>query len=116
MDAKTARKESPLVVDNPRFLILPWIKIPNLGSHVQAIIRRRLHEDWTECHNTTPILIETFVEAPRHTGAVYKAAGWIHVGTTLGRGRYGRQKQYDKPQKDVSLRHLRIDWRRTHNR
>ena len=48
-------------------------------------------------YNTTPVLIETFVEKPRYTGAVYKASGWIHVGTTQGRGRYDRDKLYDKP-------------------
>ena len=47
-----ARRTSPLVVDNPRFLILPWIEIPNLGSHILAIVRRRLPDDWTERYNT----------------------------------------------------------------
>ena len=46
------------MVDNPRFLILPWIHIPNLGSHILAIVRRRLPADWTERYNTTPVLIE----------------------------------------------------------
>ena len=67
-------KNLPFVVDNPRFLILPWINIPNLGSHILAIIRRRLPDDWTERYNTTPVLIETFVETPRYTGAVYR---WV---------------------------------------
>ena len=57
-------KNLPLVVDNPRFLILPWVHIPNLGSHILAIVRRRLPADWTERYNTTPVLIETFVETP----------------------------------------------------
>ena len=109
-------KNLPLVVDNPRFLILPWIEIPNLGSHILAIIRRRLPDDWTERYNTTPVLIETFVETPRYTGAVYRASGWIHVGATQGRGRYDRDRQYDKPKKDVWLRPLRRDWKRTLNR
>ena len=68
-------KNLPLVVDNPRFLILPWFKIPNLGSHILAIVRRRLPQDWTERYNTTPVLIEIFVETPRYTGAVYRASG-----------------------------------------
>ena len=109
-------KNLPLVVDNPRFLILPWIEIPNLGSHILAMVRRRLPGDWTERYNTTPVLIETFVETPRYTGAVYRASGWIHVGTTQGRGRYDREKLYDKPRKDVWLRPLRRDWKRTLNR
>ena len=109
-------KNLPLVVDNPRFLILPWIKIPNLGSHILAIVRRRLPDDWAERYNTTPVLIETFVETPRHTGAVYNASGWIRVGTTQGRGRYDRHTKRAQPKKDIWLRTLGKDWKRTLNR
>ena len=109
-------KNLPLVVDNPRFLILPWIKIPNLGSHILAIVRQRLPVDWTARYHTTPVLIETFVETPRYTGAVYRASGWTHVGATQGRGRYDTKNRYDKPKKDVWLRPLRKDWIRVLNR
>ena len=85
-------------------------------SDILALIRRRLPLDWAERYNTTPVLIETFVETPRYTGAVYKASGWIHVGTTQGRGRYDRDKLYDKPRKDIWLRPLRKDWKRALNR
>ena len=68
-------------------------------DHILAIVRRRLSLDWAERYNTTPVLIETFVETPRYTGAVYRASGWLHVGTTKGRGRYDRDKLYDKPKK-----------------
>ena len=104
MDTATAREEPSLRGRQPRFLILPWINIPNLGSHILAIIRRRLPDDWTERYNTTPVLIETFVETPRYTGAVYRASGWTRVGTTQGRGRYDRDRQSDKLKKDVWLR------------
>ena len=102
-------KNLPLVVDNPRFLILPWIRIPNLGSHILALVRRQLPTDWTARYKTTPVLIETFVETPRYTGAVYRASGWIRVGATQGRGRYGANDR-DKPKKDIWLRPLRKDW------
>ena len=95
---------------------LPWITIPNLGSHLLAIFRRRLPVHWAERYNTKPVLIETFVETPRYTGTVYRASGWIHVGTTRGRGRYDRQRQFDKPRKDIWLRPLRKDWKRILNR
>ena len=65
---------------------------------------------------TTPVLCETFVEVPRHNGGVYRASGWIRVGTTLGRGRYGRYNKADKPMKDIWLCPLRRDWKRTLNR
>ena len=87
MDAEIAREEPPpLVIDNPRFLILPWITIPNLGSYILSLVRRQLPQDWTERYNTTPVLVETCVETPRFTGVLYKASGWTLVGTTQGRG------------------------------
>ena len=114
-------KNLPFAIDNPRFLILPWVTIPNLDSHILSLVRlslvrRQLPDDWTERYNTTPVLIETFVETPRFTGALYKASGWIHVGTTQGRGRYDRHTERDQPKKDIWLRPHRKDWRRTLNR
>ena len=106
----------PLVIDNSRFLILPWIHIPNLGSHILSLICRQLPGDWTERYGTTPMLIETFVETPRHVGTVYQASGWVNVGTTQGRGRYDRHNRADKPRKSIWLKPLRKDWRRTLNR
>ena len=110
------RKNLHLVVDNPRFLILPWITIPNLGSHILARMRQKLPEDWAARYTIEPVLIETFVETPRHTGAVYRASGWKLVGTTQGRGRYDTERKFDKPKKDIWLRALRRDWKRILNR
>ena len=73
-------------------------------------------QDWAERSNIAPVLIETFVETPRYTGAVYRASGWTRVGTPQGRGRYDRDRQFDKPKKDIWLRPLRRDWKRTLNR
>ena len=109
-------KNLPLVVDNPRFLILPWIHIQNLGSHILAIARKRLPRDWTARYRITPVLIETFVQTPTYTGAVYRASGWTRVGSTQGRGRYDTKKRFDKPTKDIWLRPLRRDWKRVLNR
>ena len=67
-------------------------------------------------YNTAPVLIQNFVETPRHTGAVYNASGWIRVGTTQGRGRYDRHTKRAQPKKDIWLRTLRKDWKRTLNR
>ena len=109
-------KNLPKVIDNARFLIPPWIEIPNLASHVLSVVCRQLIRDWTARYNTTPVLIETFVETPRFIGTAYQASGWTHVGTTKGRGRYDRQKKYDKPKKAIWLRPLRKDWKRSLNR
>ena len=109
-------KNLPLVVDNPRFLILPWIKIPNLGSHILALVRRRLPEDWAERYNTTPCSSKPSLKRRDTRAPSYRASGWIHVGTTQGRGRYDREWQFRKPKKDVWLRPLKRDWKRTLNR
>ena len=85
-------------------------------SHILSLVRRQLPDDWTQRYNVTPVLIETFVETPRFTGALYKASGWTYVGTTQGRGRYDRHTRRDRPKKDVWIRPLRKDWRRTLNR
>ncbi|MCY3597796.1 MAG: DUF4338 domain-containing protein [Rhodospirillales bacterium] len=58
---------------------MPWATVPNLGSHVFALLRRQLPDDWTERHNVTPALIENFVETPRFSGALYKASFWTPV-------------------------------------
>ena len=93
MDAPTARIDLPLVIDEPRFLILPCIAILNLGSHILSLVRRRLPEDWTERYNVTPVLIET----ARFTGALYKASDWTHVGITQRRGRCDRHTRRGGP-------------------
>ena len=79
-------------------------------------MRRQLPQGWTERYNTTPVLIETFVETPQFADALYKASGWIHVGTTQGGGCYDRHTKGDQPKKDIWLRPPRKDWRRTLNR
>ena len=60
------------VVENPHFLILPWLHIPNLGAHILAIVRHRLIIDWTARYNTTSVLIKTFLETLRHICTVYR--------------------------------------------
>ena len=113
---ETRGRNLPLVIDNTRFLILPRVRIPNLGSHILSLVCRRLPGDWTERYNTTPVLIETFVETPHHVGTVYQASGWVNVGLTQGRGRYDRYRQFDKPRKVIWLKPLRKDWKRSLNR
>ena len=81
--------------------------IANVDPHILAIVRRHLLENWTARGNTAPVLIETFVETSRHTGAVYKASGWAVVGTARGRGRYDRHTKRSQPKTGILLRPLR---------
>ena len=115
MDAGAARKEPAPGDRQPGYLILPWAAVPNLGSHILSLVRRRLPGDWTARYGTTPVLCET-VGVPRHSGGVYRASGWTRVGTTKGRGRYDTHNKADKPKKDIWLCPLRKDWKRTLNR
>ena len=105
----------PLVVDNPRFLILPWIKIPNLGSHILAIVRHCLPADWTERYNTTPVLIETFVQTALHRRRL-QGLRLDPCRNNPGTRAYDRYSKRDQPKKDIWLRPLRRDWKRTLNR
>lgn len=76
-----------LVVNNARFLVLPWIQSKGLASKILAKTARQLPHDWLNRYGYRPVLLETFVEFERHRGTCYKAANWINVGRTSGRGK-----------------------------
>jgi hypothetical protein len=82
-----------LVVNNVRFLILPWIKSPNLASRILSGITKQLPMDWEAHYNFKPVLLETFVQLDRFKGTCYKAANWIQIGTTHGYNLINREKK-----------------------
>jgi hypothetical protein len=90
-----------LIVNNARFLILPWIHCKNLASRILALITRRLPADWHARYAYRPVLLETFVEKPRFTGTCYKAANWQHLGDTQGRGKLDIQHRNSQPIKSI---------------
>ena len=102
-----------LVVNNARFLILPWVNSRNLASRILALAAKRLPEDWHARYQYTPVLLETFVERQRFTGACYRAANWNHVGQTQGRGKLDRQHKNATPVKDIYLYPLHKHSRKT---
>lgn len=79
-----------LVANNSRFLILPWIKCPNLASKLLSLVARQLPSDWRERYGYAPVLLETFVDQ-RFRGTSYRASNWNLVGLSQGRGRQGVQ-------------------------
>ena len=81
------------IVNNSRFLIFPWVKVKNLASSVLALASRKVPDDWERCYGYRPVLLETLVDKKRFKGTCYKAANWIHVGTTTGRGRMDRERK-----------------------
>ncbi len=101
-----------LIVNNARFLILPWIHGECLASRILARAVRRLPEDFEQRYGYRPVLLETFVQKDRFRGTCYRAANWIHVGETQGRGKLDRKKEFALPVKDIFLYPLRRDFRR----
>ena len=81
------RANRHLIVNNSRFLILPWVRVRNLASHLLARAAHRLPADFHARYGYAPVLLETFVEQQRFTGTCYQAANWMCVGQTSGRGR-----------------------------
>ncbi|MEA3421610.1 MAG: DUF4338 domain-containing protein [Acidobacteriota bacterium] len=100
-----------IVVDNSRFLILPWIKIPHLASYILGRTLRNLSADWVKYHCHRIVLVETFVDTERFKGICYKAANWQFLGLTKGRGRNDRYRNTEKSVKAVFVRSLCKDFR-----
>ncbi len=109
-DRAQRERNLPLVVNNARFLILPWIRSKGLASKILALAARQLPTDWQQRYRLRPVLFETFVESPRHRGTCYKAANWFCVGQTLGRGKKSTVHQQIVPIKDAWLYPLRRDF------
>ena len=89
------------VVNQARFLILPWVRAKNLASMLLAQAARRLPTDWLAVYGYRPLLLETFVETPRFRGTCYQAANWTYLGQTKGRGKLGPAGQQSLPIKDI---------------
>ena len=80
----------PHVVNNNRFLILPWVRVKNLASHLLACTLKLLVRDWPALYGTDPFLVETFVDRDKFRGTCYKAANWLYLGETRGFARVGK--------------------------
>lgn len=89
------------VINNVRFLILPWIRISNLASKLLGLMAKIVPDHWEDRYKFRPFLMETFIEKARFSGACYKAANWICVGQTKGKGRSGMNYYYHGIIKDV---------------
>ena len=84
-----------LIVNNSRFLILPWVRVKGLASKILAHCVRQLPEDWARRYGCRPLLLETLVDGQRFAGTCYRAANWILLGQTQGRGRMDRYHKAD---------------------
>jgi hypothetical protein len=110
-DHETRKRNLHLVVNNARFLILPWVKSKNLASRILSLCAKRIASDWYERYHYEPVLMETFVEKERFTGTCYKASNWALVGDTKGRGKLDIRHEHKAPVKSVWLYPLRKDFK-----
>jgi hypothetical protein len=101
------QKNLQLVVNNARFLVLPWIECKGLASRILSLAACQRPKDWLSRYGFSPVLLETFVEYERHKGTCYKAANWINIGRTTGRGKKSTSHQRLIPAKDIWLYPLR---------
>ena len=97
------KRNLPLIVNNARFLIMPWVRSKNLASKILAMLAHRLADDWEAQYNIRPVLLETFVDSEQFAGTCYKAANWTYVGKTKGRGKLGPAGKQSVPIKDIWL-------------
>ena len=101
--AKQRETNLHLIINNVRFLILPWVKVKNLASKLLSLAAQIVPSDWLCYYNFRPVMLETFVETQRFTGASYKAANWIYLGQTKGKGRSGMNYYYHGIIKDIYI-------------
>jgi Druantia protein DruA len=99
--ASQREKNLHLIVNNARFLILPWVQSKHLASKLLGLVIRRFADDWNDRYGYRPVLLETFVEKERFAGTCYCAANWINLGDTQGRGRRDRNGSISLPIKSV---------------
>jgi hypothetical protein len=99
------------VINNSRFLIFPWVKVKNLGSHILGQVLRHVRDDWQERWGYSPVLVETFVDPQHYEGSSYKAANWQYLGMTTGEGLLRKGKSYSTTPKKIFVRPLARDFR-----
>jgi Domain of unknown function (DUF4338) len=105
------QRNLPLVTNNQRCLILPWVRVHGLGSWMLARVLRRLSSDWQAKYGHGIALVETFVERDRFRGTLYRAANWQRIGSTQGRTRQDRYSRVHGPVKDIYVYPLARNFR-----
>lgn len=110
--APQRRAHLHLLAYNTRFLILPWIKVPHLASHLLARVARRIAADWQALYAHPVYLLETFIDPERFRGTCYRAANWIYLGLTAGLGKDATSRVPNRSFKQLWVYPLRPDFRR----
>jgi hypothetical protein len=105
------RRNRGWVINNNRYLIFPWFRVPNLASHVLGQVSRRIGDDWERLWGYRPVLLETFVDPAKYRGSSYRGAGWTYLGLTSGEGLVRPGRQYETSPKMVFVYPLQPDFR-----
>ena len=100
-----------LILNNSRFLLFPWVHVDNLASKVLSLIVKQIRGDWSERYHYSPVLLETFVDKTLYKGTCYRAANWLYIGETAGRGRMDRYSQQQFTVKLIYMYPLVRDFR-----
>jgi hypothetical protein len=106
------RRNLHFIINNNRYLILPWVRVKYLSSKILAMISKRIRDDWDGFYGYKPLLIETFVDVEKFAGTSYKAANWIYLGRTQGKGRRGMEYFYHGKPKDIYVYSLVKEYRK----
>ena len=106
---KHKQKLLNLILVQNRFLIFPWVKVPNLATKILSLTAKQVGDDWVRIHGYRPVLIETFVDTTKYSGASYRAANWRYLGETQGRGHDPKHEQ-KKSRKAIYAYPLQSDW------
>ena len=109
------RQNLHFIAYHTRFLILPWVRVPFLASHLLGRIAQQVSADWQELYHHPIYLLETFVDTQCFTGTCYKAANWIYLGLTTGRGNNDQTKRINRSLKALWVYPLGADFRRKLN-
>lgn len=109
--AEARRRNIRLVAYNTRFLVLPWVQVPHLASHLLGRMTRMLSAEWERVYGHPICLAETFVDTDRFRGTCYRAANWVHLGRTTGRGKDDQTHRANRTLKDVLAIALTRDFR-----
>jgi hypothetical protein len=99
--AETRRRNIRFIAYNTRFLILPWVRVPHLASHILGKVTRALSDDWERMYGHPVYFAETFIDPGRFRGACYRAANWQLLGLTTGRGNNDQTNRPNRPIKEV---------------
>lgn len=110
-DRRCRQQNLPWVINNTRLLIFPWVRVRHLASQVLGQLARRVRQDWQARWGYEPLLMETFVDPDKFPGTCYRAAGWLELARTTGRGLARAGQRYQSTPKLIYVKALAADFR-----